>query len=117
MLFEGLDPNEDLFVQVLGGDAGWTGDIEVLVNGTETFDWLGVADSDGTDTASLFGFYTQADATGNLDLLFTVPNGNFAGISGLIISSAVVPEPSSIALWTVLGLLSLLGMGWKRWKR
>ena len=22
MLFEGLDPNEDLFVQVLGGDAG-----------------------------------------------------------------------------------------------
>jgi hypothetical protein len=100
---------------VLGGDDNWGGDIRVQVNGGDTFDWLGVADGGALDSASLMGFYTQTNALGQLDLLFTVPNGNFAGISGVIVSqAAAVPEPASVGLWAMVGLVGLLGIAWRK---
>jgi len=106
MLFAGLAPHEDVFVQVLGGDSGWTGDILVTANGTQAVDWLGVADGGSSASASLLGFYTKADGDGELDLTFTIPGDSHAGIAGVVLIQQV-PEPASLAL----SALALSGLG------
>jgi hypothetical protein len=104
MTFDGLWPEHEVYVQVFGGDSGWNGDLEVLVNGTHTANWTTVADSNG-GTASVFGFFAETDALGQLQLDFTVNSGNFAGIGGMLITQRV-PEPSALALAS-LGLFGL----------
>ena len=104
MTFAGLDPEVDVFVQVLGGDGNWISTVDVLVNGTETIDWLGVADNGTTTgTASLLGFYATPDALGELQLDFSIASGNYAGIAGVIITQRV-PEPGTFLLLALGGL-------------
>ncbi len=104
MTLSGLWANHDVYVQVIGGDGGWNGDLLVKANGLTVGTWTDVADNN-TATASLFGFFAKTDSAGQLALEFTVPSGNFAGISGIIITERV-PEPSTIALFA-LGAVAL----------
>ncbi len=115
MTFEGLKPDTDTFVQVLGGDSNWISTVEVLVNGTDTVDWLGAAENGSTtSTASLLGFYAPTDASGQLQLDFSIATGNYAGIGGVILTqSAAVPEPGTLALLAV-GIALLLPLGRRR---
>ena len=113
MLFENLPGDANVFVQVLGGDAGWNGDIQVTANGGAAIDWLGVADGGAAGSASLFGFYATTNSLGQLDLDFTVPSGNFAGIAGMIVSFSTAPEPSTF----VLAAFGLIGLAVRRRRR
>jgi len=104
MTFGGFEPQNDVFVQVLGGDGGWVSTVNVLVNGTQSVEWLGVAENGSTvGTASLLGFYTKTDALGELQLDFSIASGNYAGIAGVIITERV-PEPASFLLLALGGL-------------
>jgi len=110
----GIAPLTPLYVQVIGGDAGWSGDILIRANGNEIGTWAGVADGNG-GTAALYAFNTEADANGNLDLLFT-GMVHYSGISAIIISAeesadASIPEPGTLAL------LAMAGMGLRRYVR
>jgi len=102
MTFSGLVPSSELFVQLLGGDEGWSADLDVFANGDLVARWTTVADTN-TTTGSMFGFYTNADGLGNLTLDLRAINvggaGNpsFAGITGVIISQAI-PEPATMSL-------------------
>jgi len=105
----GVGPGTELFVQVIGGDSNWNGDIEVVANGDPLGTWDLVADSNG-NTASLLSFHTSADSLGNLDLQFT-GTVQYSGIAAIIVSANnAIPEPSTILLWS----LGLLGFGWFR---
>ena len=103
MIFSGLAAETDVFVQIIGGDSNWNGDLRVLANGTP-MDWTTVANS-SSSTASLMGFFATTDPQGRLDLEFSIFAGNYAGISGIIITQDV-PEPLS-ALLVLLGLPAL----------
>jgi hypothetical protein len=106
MTFSGLSPLTDLYVQVLGGDDGWFGDLAVLANGASVGTWMGVADSN-RNTGALLGFYAQSDLSGVLQLDFSVASGNFAGISGLILTIQT-PEPATMTLLAAgLGALAV----------
>ncbi len=98
--FSGLPADREVFIQVLGGDSNWISEAQLEVNGTTTHDWLGVAENGSTvGTASLLGVFGTTDALGQLDLSFTVTDGNFAGIGGIIITlqgpQQVIPEPAT----------------------
>ncbi len=103
MTFSGLDPSKEVYVQLLGGDSNWNGDLLVKANSEIVGTWTSVADSN-PNTGSLYGFFTQVDPQGRLELDFSITAGNFAGISGVILS---VPEPSALLL-LAFGFLTLL---------
>lgn len=108
MTFDGFYANTDVFVQVLGGDAGWNGLGQVLANGS-IVDWFSSADSNVNNSASLLGFYSRTNGFGQLELQFTVPVSSsvpFFGISGIMITQAAVPEPAT----ATLGLIALGGL-------
>ena len=112
MTFAGLDRNHRVFVQVIGGDAGWNGQAQVNANGA-IIDWLSAADSSSTSSASLLGFFALTDGNGQLALRFSVPVTSsvpFFGIGGIIITSAAIPEPATAAL----GLLGAAGLMLRR---
>jgi MYXO-CTERM domain-containing protein len=112
LTFAGLDPNQNLYVQVIGGDQGWNGDLNVTANGTLVGEWETVADG-ATDAfgiglnASIYGFDTAADAGGSVTLSFAIADGNFGAISGVVISGQVVPEPAALGLLGLGGLALL----------
>lgn len=118
----GLEPNADMRIQIIAGDAGtslgnWLGDFDVTVNGDSTV-WDVVTDDDLT-TASLLNVVGTTDAAGNLQITLDQingPPGQFAGIAGLTVTqaAAAVPEPSSIALWSLIGVAGLIGFHWRR---
>ena len=102
MTFSGFDQMGELYVQVIGGDAGWTGDLVVMANGSPVGDWTTVADGNG-NTASLFGFFTTADALGNLQLAFSIAGSSHAAIAAVIVTQRV-PEPGTLVLLGLGGL-------------
>lgn len=101
--FSGLGASQPLYVQIIGGDSGWTGDIAVTANGTSVGTWNEVADANA-NTASLYAFDTTSDTSGNLALSLAALD-HYSGVSGLIIST--VPEPTTASL-LALGALGLL---------
>lgn len=112
MLFSGLDRNQRVFVQVLGGDNGWNGLGQVNANGT-LIDWLGASDGVTNSSASLLGFFALTDGNGQLSLRFSVPVSSgspFFGIGGITILSAAVPEPAS----ATMGLIALAALATRR---
>ncbi|MCE5325559.1 MAG: PEP-CTERM sorting domain-containing protein [Planctomycetaceae bacterium] len=93
-----------LYVQVLGGDEGWSGTVAVESNGAAVGTWT---NADGvTSTASLFAFDTTADASGGLTLKLT-SNNNYTGISSIIISREI-PEPATMCLLVLGGVAALV---------
>ena len=81
-------------MQLIGGDSGWSGDIDVAANGTDVgFDWTEVADGNGS-TAELFAFPTTAGVGGSLELFLTGFT-QFAGVAGVIVSSSERPPAQS----------------------
>jgi len=84
MTFAGLTPDRDVYVQVLGGDSRWSGDIVVTANGQSVGDWMSVSDGNGA-TVSLFAFRSMTDGSGELTLLFEGIN-QFSGIGGLVVT-------------------------------
>lgn len=95
-----LAPNQPVYVQVIGGDSGWSGDIAVAANGTGVGTWNDVADGNGA-TASLYAFDATTDAGGSLAVSLTGVD-HFSGVSGIILST--VPEPTAAALLGLAGL-------------
>ena len=83
MTFSGLTPNEDVFLQIIGGDSGWNGTALVEVTGAANTVWA-AADGDNT-TAALLDVTGTADASGQLTVRFTVDSGLF-GVAGLFLS-------------------------------
>jgi hypothetical protein len=115
--FSGLGASRGLYVQVIGGDENWNGDIAVTANGTSIGTWLNVADNN-VNNGSLFAFDTSTNASGDLTLNFRLINNNHAGISAIIIAgqgapSAAVPEPASATLFAA-GAMGLLGIVWRK---
>ncbi len=97
MTFSNLGANRNLYVQVIGGDAGWNGDLGVTANGSGVGTWTNVADVN-PNNGSLFAFDTTSNASGQLQLDFTGVAGNFAGIGGIIISGqGILPPPPTPA--------------------
>ena len=94
--FSGLGAFRNVYVQTIGGNQGWDGQPLVKANGTT----VGVFTSTATNTASIFGFDTTTDASGNLSLDYTTAVGNYGGLAGIIISGEgfSVPEPASLGL-------------------
>jgi len=83
MTFSGLDPNKDVYLQVIGGDSGWNGTARVEVTGAADTIW---AAADGNaSTIALAGITGTADAAGQLTLRFTVDSGLF-GVAGMFLS-------------------------------
>ena len=117
LTFGGLGRETELFVQLFGGDADWGADLDVYANGTLVGRWTTVADG-LPGTASTFGFFTTADAGGQLLLRLDAinvggpDNANVAGLAGLMITMRV-PEPSTL----VLALLGGVGLVVGRWRR
>jgi hypothetical protein len=112
--FANLPAGQGVRVQVIGGDNGtgiqnWLGDIEVTANGLIVGTWDIIADDNQT-TASLATFLATTSATGALNLNFrqiNSPPGQFAGIAGIIVTTApaaAVPEPATLSM---LGLAAL----------
>jgi hypothetical protein len=85
MTFSNLGANRNLYVQVIGGDQGWNGDLGVIANGAPIGTWTTIADTNANN-GSLFAFDTTSNASGQLQLDFTGVAGNFAGIGAVIIS-------------------------------
>jgi hypothetical protein len=95
MTFSGMGVTNQVYVQILGGDAGWSGDLDVTANDASVGRWMSVSDGNG-GTASTFAFMTATDATGSLKLDFTGVS-HFAGIAGIILTEAVpIPPPGTI---------------------
>jgi len=85
--FGSLGANRNVYVQLIGGDQGWNGDIGVTANGSPAGTWTTVANTDA-NSASIFGFTATTNATGNLNLdLGVIPGSTipFAGIAGVVI--------------------------------
>jgi hypothetical protein len=108
--FTGLGANRNLYVQIIGGDQGWFGDILVNANGATIGTWLTVADGDST-TASLYAFDATANALGELTLDLSIAANNYAGIAGIVIlgdagGPSSIPESSA---WLFGGLACAAG--------
>ncbi|MDD2598896.1 MAG: hypothetical protein PHO37_06705 [Kiritimatiellae bacterium] len=87
MIFAGMGPTNQIYVQVFGGDARWSGDLDVTANNAPVGRWMTVADGNSA-TASTFAFLTASDLSGSLKLVFTGVN-HFSGIGGIILTEAV----------------------------
>jgi len=75
--------------------------------GTSTDEWQTISESI-PDDATFLDFSFNADFNANDEDMF---------FDELVITGTqVVPEPSSIALWTLLGLMGI-GFGWRRLRR
>jgi hypothetical protein len=98
MTFGNLGANRQVYVQLIGGDQGWDGDLNVTANGADVgADWTTVANV-SANTGSLYAFDTVTNASGELSLGFNISAGNFAGVSGVTIAGqpgfAPPPVPS-----------------------
>jgi len=98
----GVNEGDELYVQLIGGDPGWSGNISVSTNGASMGTWTSVGDGDNT-TASLFAFVTTAGAGGSLSLGLS---GGLGGVAGVIISaeSAIAPpsEGGTVGVETIV---------------
>jgi hypothetical protein len=105
LTFSGLGAGRDVYVQMIGGDGGWSGDIVVAANGVGVGTWDTVSDTN-TTTASIYAFDATADAAGLLTIDLTGVT-QFSGVSGIVISG-LVPEPGTAAALLGLGAAGLL---------
>jgi len=104
MTFGNLKPNSDVYVQILGGDSGWAGQLKATVTGgagaATTTNW---GDTNAA-TRHLLAFYGQTDGTGSLVLNFA-GSSNYVGIGAVILTQAV-PEPSSMILFCLGSIIA-----------
>ncbi len=91
--------NSNVYVQIVGGDEGWSGKFTASVGGTAEGT---ISGDSNTSTAQLLTFVTKTDGSGNLEVDLK-GNSDYAGIAGVIVST---PEPSTF----VLGLAGLVGL-------
>lgn len=87
-LFSGLGANQHVYVQTLGGGV-WDGKLQVVANSSTIGTWT------SSDTGpAIYGFDTNTDSSGNLQLDYSIASGTFSGLAGIIITE-VVPEPGT----------------------
>lgn len=99
--FAGLGNSRNVYVELLGGDAGgWGGTVQVKANSATIGTWSRV-----TSGPSLYGFDATTDSTGTLQLDLSIAAGNYTGLSGIVVLGAMpVPEPSTITLMGMGGI-------------
>ena len=91
----GLTPNEPVYVQMIGGQQGWNGNVFVTANGldigggTTATDW---ASNQTNYTAGLLGFTATTDTNG--DLALGLSTNFYAGIAAIIVSASGAPAPA-----------------------
>lgn len=96
--FNNLGANRNVFVQMIGGDAdnGWAGDFGVTANGNSIGTWTTPANGFNGTTASLFGFNTTTNASGQLQLVVAGNANNFAGLAGIAILGQTSPTVAPV---------------------
>ncbi len=98
LTFSGLGPKHPVYVQVIGGDSGWYGDVGVRANGETKGTWMSVADGSGA-TASLFACAATTDASGSLQLDFNVTTNNYSGIGGLLLAEWIPSVRGTVVIF------------------
>ena len=107
-----LSPNRNVYLQFFGGDEGWSGQLDMVVNGVSEGIWT----TNANENPSTFGFTTTTNAAGELDIDMNITAGNFSGVSAFfVIEENAIPEPSTLVL-AALGMFGLLGFTRRRCK-
>ena len=98
--FSGLEPYRAVYVQMIGGQGGWTGEPDIYVNSNPSpvGRWTSNP-GPATDSASLAGFSAAADVNGDLTIDLQVNQGDYSGLCGTIVQGGpYITDAQNVAL-------------------
>lgn len=75
--------------------------------------FMGTGGTSPMDIATLTFDFVSDGSPVEIDIVGGGPN-NHAQLNGFVLEQIVVPEPASIALWSLLGMLTVGGFVWRR---
>ena len=97
--FHGLTPNNNLYVQLIGGNL-WKVPVAVSLNGATPVNWTSqaackdpgqVGVQDGTNNSALLGLATTADAAGNLTIdVYSTGGNGYHGLGAITVAQQLV---------------------------
>ena len=80
----GLTPNNDVYVQLIGGEHGWNATPSVSLNGGTAVAWDSIKSTVKTGNPALLGITGTTDASG--DLLITMTGPNYYGLAAITVA-------------------------------